>query len=144
MTRAMATKGDPLEIKLVQQLAELEALLAEEYDAIRARDLARLEMITRDKQFLVDGINLTSTAMGTTLAGLISGDDSPAASGNRIRALLTRCQRANRTNGGAIETSHSFTTSLLDVLRGRVPGERTYTARGRLGSCTETSAFVHV
>ncbi len=139
-----ASKDHALREQLLTQLGELETLLGREYDAIRAHDLSSMGSITRAKQTLVDDINDTATAMGSALADLISGNCATSISGMEIRTLITRCQQANSTNGGAIESSQSFTTSLLDILCGRIPGERTYTAGGRLDASCGSSAFVRV
>lgn len=127
---------------LIVCLDDLESLLQREYEAIRARDLELLGSVTRDKQTLVDQINRTASTLGDTLAEIVAEQASRSPSGQKIRALIGRCQQANKTNGGAIESSQAFTVSLLDVLRGRVPGERTYTARGRLGASSGSSAFL--
>ncbi len=145
MNRAEASNLDPARpVRLVMLLGDLESLLDREYDAIRQRDIAQLDKLTNDKQALVDDINRTAAAMGDTLRDLLGDNPSPATSGNEIRDAITRCAQANKTNGCAIESSQSFTSSLLDVLRGRAPGERTYTASGRLGTSRGASAFVRV
>jgi len=143
MNRADASNAHPVgPDHLVELLGELESLLDREYDAIRQRDLAQLDALTDDKQGLVDDINRTAVAMGDTLKDLLG--DNPSTSGREIRAAITRCAQANKTNGCAIESSQSFTSSLLDILRGRTPGERTYNARGRLGTSRGASAFLRV
>jgi flagellar biosynthesis/type III secretory pathway chaperone len=145
MNRADALNLDPSRPdSLLGLLGDLESLLDREYDAIRQRDLAQLDKLTEDKQTLVDDINRTAAAMGDTLQDLLGDSPSPTTSGNEIRAAIARCAQANKTNGCAIESSQSFTSSLLDVLRGRAPSERTYTASGRLGTSRGASAFVRV
>ena len=76
------------------------------------------------------------------LSALLSDPDTSDV--EELRALMHRAQHANRVNGAAIESSQLFTSSLLDILRGRVPGERTYTARGRLGVQAESMPLVSV
>lgn len=135
--------GDPARIdELLTHLGELDSLLEHEYCAIRERDLIELESLTKAKQNLVDNINAMTARMGEALRELMN--DGSSTHGNQIRTLITRCGQANKTNGCAIESSQSFTTSLLDILRGRLPGERIYTARGRLGASRGSSAFVRV
>lgn len=129
-------------VALLEQLEELKALLEREFDAIRERNTADLATLTAAKQSLVDTISNTAAKMGDTLADHVEKNTS--ASAKNIRALITHCSKANKTNGCVIESSQSFTTSLLDVLRGRAPGERTYTARGRLGAGQNSNAFVRV
>ncbi len=145
MNQADASNADPVgPDHLVGLLADLESLLDREYDAIRQRDLAQLDTLTGDKQALVDDINRAAAAMEESLKDLLGDNPSPSTSGHEIRAAIARCAQANKTNGCAIESSQSFTSSLLDILRGRAPGERTYTARGRLGTTRRASAFVRV
>ena len=110
--------------ELEARLLELTSLLAVEYDDIRERDMEQL------------------AARSADVSALLTDPDAPA--GQQLHALLSRAQQANRTNGAAIESSQLFTTSLLDILRGRAPGERTYTSRGRLGAQAETMTLVRI
>jgi flagellar biosynthesis/type III secretory pathway chaperone len=126
--------------ELEARLLELTSLLAVEYDAIRERDMEQLAHIARDKQLLVESIDVA--ARSADVSALLTDPDAPA--GQQLHALLSRAQQANRTNGAAIESSQLFTTSLLDILRGRAPGERTYTSRGRLGAQAETMTLVRI
>ncbi len=128
--------------QLIAQLGELETVLEREYNAIRERDIAAVESLTLEKQDFVDDLNRTAAAMGGALEAILADDASLPA--NKIRTAIAACAKANKTNGCAIESSQSFTTSLLDVLRGKLPGGRTYTARGRLGSDAASSAFGRV
>jgi len=125
---------------LKARLSELSELLQNEYDAIRERDLERITALSIAKQDLVDRINETMSRESADPADLLSavgGDDE-------LSALLAECRHANRVNGAAIESSQSFTTALLDILRGHFPGQRTYTARGRLGPSTRSGTLVRV
>ncbi len=126
--------------ELEARLLELTSLLAVEYDAIRQRDTEQLTRIADDKQQLVERINAAS--LSADVRALLDDPDTEA--GRHLLALMTNAQQANRTNGAAIESSQLFTSSLLDILRGRVPGERTYTSRGRLGVQAETMTLVRV
>ncbi len=127
--------------ELEARLLELSSLLAVEYDAIRQRDTDQLTRLALDKQQLVERINAASR--NTDVRALLEDEQDPEA-GQHLLALMTHAQQANRTNGAAIESSQLFTSSLLDILRGRVPGERTYTSRGRLGVQAETMTLVRV
>lgn len=131
-----------LTAQLIAQLHELEVVLEHEYNAIRERDLVQVELLTKEKQGFVDNLNRTAAAMGNALDDLLTDEVSLTAI--KIRTSISACAKANKTNGCAIESSQSFTTSLLDVLRGKLPGERTYTARGRLGADAGSSAFGYV
>ena len=128
--------------QLITQLGELEAVLEREYNAIRQRDIVAVESLTQEKQGFVDELNRTAAAMGEALETLLAEDSSLTA--NKIRTAIAACAKANKTNGCAIESSQSFTASLLDVLLGKLPGGRTYTARGRLGTDAGSSAFGRV
>lgn len=127
--------------ELEARLLELSSLLAAEYDAIRQRDTEQLTRIAHDKQQLVERIN--AAARSADVRALLETDRDTEA-GQHLHALMTHAQQANRTNGAAIESSQLFTSSLLDILRGRVPGERTYTARGRLGVQAESMPLASV
>jgi flagellar biosynthesis/type III secretory pathway chaperone len=145
MNQTEESSADPKRgTHLLALLGELESLLDREYDVIRTREIAQLDTLTNDKQALVDDIKRTAAAMGDGLKDLLGDDRASVTYGRAIRSAIARCAKANKTNGCAIESSQSFTSSLLDVLRGRAPGERTYTARGRLGASRSASAFVRV
>ena len=126
--------------ELEARLLELTSLLASEYDAIRERDTEQLARLADDKHALVARID--AAARSADVSALLSDPDTSDV--EELRALMHRAQHANRVNGAAIESSQLFTSSLLDILRGRVPGERTYTARGRLGVQAESMPLVSV
>jgi len=127
--------------ELEARLLELKSLLETEYDAIRERDTEIIVRIADEKQTLVERINAAMLINSDALQTLI---DNPDSAGQNILSLLADCQQANQVNGAAIESSQSFTASLLDILRGRLPGNRTYTARGRLGEQSESGTLVRV
>ena len=141
--RAAAANSRDAE-RLITQLRELDRLLGEEYAAIRKRDTGQLEALTQEKEALVIEIDNTVARMGDGLNALIGKSARPSPAGITVRKLIASCQRANKTNGGALETSQSFTNSLLDLLRGQTPGQRTYTADGRLGAGSSSSAVVRI
>ena len=128
--------------QLIAQLNEFEAVLEREYAAIRQRDVGQIESLTQDKQSFIEDINRTAAEMGEALNDLLKKESSTVS--KLVRGLIERCAKANRTNGCAIESSKSFTTTLLDILHGKVPGERTYTARGRLGANAGSNLVGHV
>lgn len=129
-----------LHAELEARLLELTSLLAAEYDAIRERNTDVLARIADDKQTLVARID--AAARNADISSLLADPDARGA--EELRALMRGAQHANRVNGAAIESSQLFTSSLLDILRGRVPGERTYTARGRLGVQAESMPLASV
>lgn len=126
--------------ELEARLLELTSLLAAEHDAVRERNMDELTRIADAKQTLV--ANIDAAARSADTSALLADPDAPGA--EELRALMRRAQQANRVNGAAIESSQLFTSSLLDILRGRVPGERTYTARGRLGVQAESMPLASV
>ncbi len=128
--------------ELEARLLELTSLLAAEYDAIRERDTGELARIAEAKQSLVARID--AAARSTDISALLGDPEAGGAEAEELRVLMHRAQQANRVNGAAIESSQLFTSSLLDILRGRVPGERTYTARGRLGVQAESIPLASV
>ena len=134
------TAKDIVRAELEAHLLELTSLLAAEYDAIRARDTEQLTRLARDKQLLVETIDATSRS--ADISALLADPDAHAA--RHLQTLMSRVQQANRVNGAAIDSCQVFTISLLDILRGRVPGERTYTSRGRLGAEAETMTLVRI
>ncbi len=126
--------------ELEARLLELTSLLAAEHDAVRGRNIDELTRIADAKQNLVTRID--AAARSDAIGALLTDPD--AAGAEELRALMRGAQQANRINGAAIESSQLFTSSLLDILRGRAPGERTYTARGRLGVQAESIPLASV
>jgi flagellar biosynthesis/type III secretory pathway chaperone len=125
---------------LEAHLRDLVELLQTEYNAIRERDSGGIAMLSDAKQELVDSINaLVTTTDANDLLTAVAADGA-----SDIIALLEQCRHANRVNGAAIETSQTFAAAMLDILRGRSPGQRIYTARGRFGMSSETSTLVVV
>ncbi|MGE3390489.1 MAG: flagellar export chaperone FlgN [Gammaproteobacteria bacterium] len=122
-------------------LKDFDAALASEYEAVRQRDTARLEAAVAEKLRLAGDLErLTPQVQPPTTAG----DPREREQWAQIQALLGRCALANRTNGAAIDASRSFMTSMLDLLSGRRPNERTYTAAGRLSRETAAVRFERV
>lgn len=127
---------------LVYQLEELKRLLSLEFDAIRQRASTELMELAQEKQRVIDNIGNSLTAMSQAQRSVIR--DQADDNAKRVRILIRECASANITNGCVIESAQTFTSSLLDILRGRAPGERTYTAAGRLGDSQNSSAFIRV
>jgi flagellar biosynthesis/type III secretory pathway chaperone len=121
-------------------LTQFDAVLATEYEALRHRDSEGLEQLIATKQRLADELDGYSEHLRHWQATTSADDEQWVA----IRNLLARCALANRTNGAAIKASQNFVTSMLDLLTGRRVGERTYTARGRLGPGVTQSTYEQI
>ncbi len=110
-------------------LRDFDRVLADEYEALKRRDVERLDTTTAAKQRLITEIEAASRGVQPPPSSEAAVQDE----WEQIKRLLGRCALANRTNGAAIDASRSFVTSLLDVLCGRTASERVYQANGRLG-----------
>lgn len=111
-------------------LQDFDAALASEYDALRKRDPERLRLTVETKQRLAG--DLEQLAPHVKAPSDAAADAEDLAQWDEIQRLLSRCALANRSNGAAIEASRAFVNSMLDLMTGRRPGERTYTASGRM------------
>ena len=117
-------------------LVDFERTLAQEYEALRTRNVEALETAVTHKRELTLAISETGSqcdlsALGTDNTDNLDGPD--LAYWTEIRALVERCAVANRTNGAAVKTGRTFTNALLDLISGRPAGESLYDARGRVG-----------
>ncbi|MFT4585696.1 MAG: flagellar biosynthesis/type III secretory pathway chaperone [Gammaproteobacteria bacterium] len=128
----------------IERLTRLELLLQEEFAALRDRKSETIQSLSEVKQALVDEINASFIQHGDEIEQCIN--DKASIKSGELQKLIRSCAKLNTTNGCAIESSQSFTTALLDVLRGRIPGERTYTANGRLGLADrpDSAGFIRV
>ncbi|MFT4561035.1 MAG: flagellar biosynthesis/type III secretory pathway chaperone [Gammaproteobacteria bacterium] len=128
----------------IERLKRLESLLEKEFAALKNREREKIHVLSEAKQTLVDEINASFNQHGDVIEQCIN--DKASSKGRELQELIRVCAKSNKTNGCAIESSQTFTTALLDVLRGRIPGERTYTASGRLGIADrpESSGFISV
>nr|WP_298168097.1 flagellar protein FlgN [uncultured Pseudomonas sp.] len=108
-------------------------LIDEEFQVLGERDLPRLQSILADKLPLLALLDQHAKARSQMLLGLkLSADRAglqavAAASargeelmtnGDRLNALLERCQAANLRNGRLIRSSQASTSSMLGILRG--------------------------
>ncbi|MGH8597627.1 MAG: flagellar export chaperone FlgN, partial [Gammaproteobacteria bacterium] len=116
------TNAAPAPYRLRALLSEFDAVLAAEYEALRERDSERLDDLVEAKHRLTDELEHFAPAVRELRTQNQEHDDW-----RLVRDLLARCALANRTNGAAIDASRCFVTSMLDLLTGRHPGERTYT-----------------
>ncbi|WAG80609.1 flagellar protein FlgN [Metapseudomonas furukawaii] len=125
-----------------QRLLEL---MDEEFEALGARDLARLESLLAEKQPLLAQLEQHGRQRGQLMASLkLSADragleqlaarlpqDGPELleSSDTLSELLERCQTANERNGRLIRANHASVGGMLGILRGGdTPG--LYDSRG--------------
>ncbi len=108
-------------------------LIDEEFQVLGARDLPRLQSILADKLPLLALLDQHAKARSQILLGLkLSADraglqavaatsargEELMTSGDRLNALLERCQAANLRNGRLIRSNQASTNSMLGILRG--------------------------
>lgn len=136
-----SARRQPTELfaQFAAQLRELGELLAAEFEAIRSRDADAITGFATTKQALVGQIDVSVASLGSSLDALID-DPQAFSNGLEIIELMRQCKNANRVNGAAIESSQTFAGALLDIMRGRTPGDAIYTANGRLGRGLGTNA----
>ena len=137
---AAVNEGHPRH-RLHALLRDFDAALASEYEAVRQRDAVRLESAVAEKLRLAGDLERLTPQVQPPAA---ESDPRDREQWSQIQALLGRCALANRTNGAAIDASRCFMTSMLDLLSGRRPNERTYTAAGRLSRESAAVRFERV
>ncbi len=133
--------NEALLVELEALLTRFEDALAREYDALRTRDAVALDDAIAAKTTLAQSLEQTARRAG------LSGDHDPVPqtpAWDAIRERLQRCQQANRRNGAAIDASRGFVNSMIDILSGSGPSERTYDARGRLDQHGTRKAYTSV
>ena len=122
-------------------LTDFDAVLSAEYEALRQRDADSLDAAVASKQRLAREIEVLTAHVTPPPATV---DLALLDEWSAIRALLSRCALANRTNGAAIDASRCFITSMLDILSGSNIRERTYTARGRLAAAMPRAGYERI
>ena len=118
------------DIDTAERLLEL---IDDEFQALGERDLPHLQSILADKLPLLALLDQHASARSQILLGLqLSADRAGLqalaassaqgaeliASGDRLNALLERCQAANMRNGRLIRSSQASARSMLGILRG--------------------------
>jgi flagellar biosynthesis/type III secretory pathway chaperone len=111
-------------------MAALSGALAEEYDALRKRDIDHLEAAIASKSTLVAALESAMQSIGR--AGGLEEAGVSAGEVSALRTLASECQLANRANGGAIELNRRLVANLLDTLYGVSRTGQTYDACGRV------------
>lgn len=118
---------------LLALLVQFNDLLSEEYEALLSRHAETLEACVARKQTLTAQIENAARACDFA-ARERETDEEARREWARIETLLAECALANRKNGAAVQSSRNLVGALLDIVRGKVPGERLYDARGRAGT----------
>ena len=111
-------------------MAEMSGVLSEEFDALRTRDVERLEATAAHKSTIVAALESAAHSIRRSRdaqEGADIADDWP-----ELQALARDCQMANRANGGAIALNRRLVSNLLDTLYGVSREQRTYDAGGHL------------
>ncbi|WP_040262280.1 MULTISPECIES: flagella synthesis protein FlgN [Pseudomonas] len=134
---------------------QLQALLREEYTALRGRDMQLLENILAQKQSLIVQLGQHGRRRSELLAALGLSPDAEGLAqlaqrsvigktlverGEQLAALLADCQAINEQNGRAIQLQQFATANQLRILSG---GETPslYTARGATARLATVRAF---
>ncbi len=110
---------------LEQLLAEFASALRDEFEALRERDLERLNAAIARKSELV-------SALEASTGKFCRSGRELAQTWPELAALAAQCAEANRVNGGAIALNRGLVSELLDTLHGPRRAEPTYDAAGRL------------
>ncbi len=134
---------------------QLQALLREEYTALRGRDMQLLENILAHKQSLIVQLGQHGRRRSELLASLGLPPDAEGLAqlaetsvlgkvlverGEHLASILAECQAINEQNGRAIQMQQFVTANQLKILSG---GETPslYTARGATARLATVRAF---
>lgn len=134
---------------------QLQALLREEYTALRGRDMQLLENILAHKQSLIVQLGQHGRRRSELLASLGLTPDADGLAllaeqsvlgnvlierGEHLAAILAECQAINEQNGRAIALQQFATTNQLKILSGG-DAPSLYTARGATARLATVRAF---
>jgi flagellar biosynthesis/type III secretory pathway chaperone len=124
---------------LLALLVEFNRLLLDEYAALLERNAEAIEACAVRKQQLTAAIEDAASSCDFA-SREITTDGSARQEWAQIETLLNQCALANRKNGAAVQSSRNLVGALLDIVKGKVPGERLYDARGRAGASNYAAA----
>lgn len=123
----------------LSHLTALEDLLADEFGAIRSRDLTALQDANTQKQQLLGQIHHVDQAMAS-YAEAISEEQR-----NAIRQMLHKCKRQNLINGRAINMAQTAGQRLRLALMGTESETvQTYNAKGSATAIATSHRFCEV
>jgi flagellar biosynthesis/type III secretory pathway chaperone len=142
---------DELQSKFVEilqrelsQLAQLEAVLRLENEALKQRDTDAIEKNSSEKQSLIASIEtlgkqrlalLQAAGKGTdkdSVLAFVNTEPKLQERWDELEAILQRCQKQNQVNGMVLETSRQQTQQILGILLGQESRKDTqlYDAKG--------------
>ena len=128
----------------INHAKRLLALLDEEFEALKNRQLDILQNILAEKQPLLTLLNQHAESRNRLLTSLnhsadrqgiqayarqISQSDTLVPAADHLSELLAQCQTANLRNGKLIRANQTSSTHLLGILRGGEPTSL-YDSRG--------------
>lgn len=134
---------------------QLQALLRDEYTALRGRDMQLLENILAHKQSLIVQLGQHGRRRSELLASLGLTPDAEGLAqlaeqsvlgkvlverGEHLAGILADCQAINEQNGRAIALQQFATTNQLKILSGG-DAPSLYTARGSTARLATVRAF---
>ena len=126
-------------IKLLQQEADLldniNILLSEETEVLKANDIQRLNDITDNKHQLLNQLGTVDKQRQLYMEDETLMNDDQFVSqieevNSAIQKKLEQCHHLNTVNGGMIEIRQQFNTRILNLLHGDTSNESTYSAKG--------------
>lgn len=140
------------------QLARLELVLGQEFDALKQQNNDALSENLEEKQKLIHEIESLGRQRLELLRGAGQGDDKVAVLAfvsaeaelntrwQELEATLLRCQKQNQVNGMLLEKGKMQAQQLLGVLLGKESGSdgATYDAKGATSSSFSNGRSVKV
>ena len=120
----------------IENLNQLNAILLEEYDALKSRDISLLDECLKNKEKSVSFLESFERENAELLK---SAKNIPDNSGivffkKRINNLIEACNKQNLVNGAVIDVSHQFNQRMLSVILGKGSSNKLYDPNGKSGS----------
>ena len=126
--------------KQEEELTKLHALLSNELEILKARELSVLEQSAAEKEQSLKKINLLDQAISkqTTFAEL-QEDENYAEQVGRIVSLLTDCKKQNEVNGQIINNSQIAINRFKGMLQKSISdNSMTYDQKGKTNVNTKS------
>lgn len=135
----------------VSACRNLVALLEQEREALKSRDLATLEDVIQNKSanllhleqsakqrsaWIAPHVKPNDTAENAWLALIGSHKPQIQQTWDELRNLLRECQEQNEINGKLLARNQQVFSRLLDIVRGKDESGPLYTAKGGRGAGT--------
>jgi len=115
---------------LIDALVRFEQVLDAEHEALRARDMERVEALTAAKESAAAELETLQRALGP---GFPAADLPAGTRRAELADALRRCHRKNQVNGAIAEAGVGVNRALIDILTGRSRHGTTYGGNGRVG-----------